>query len=283
MNNSISPLAVGVMTGLGQGPLQSLQTVRDAEIFTVHLQYPAQFDNADGIEAIRDALRQTGVAITTVFCGFEGESYADIPTVINTVGLVPEEPREARVEKIERISRFARELGVRRIGAHIGFIPHDAADPRYDALVATVRGICDALAAREQVFALETGQETAQSLREFISDVKRDNLRVNFDPANMILYGTEPPIPATELLIRWIDGVHCKDGTWPTQPNQLGQETPFGAGEVDARAWLQTLINLGYRGPLTIEREISGPDQLRDIITAKQFIENVVSEAEIAD
>ncbi len=279
MNNSLSPLAVGVMTGLADGPLAGLQTVRDADIGTVHLQYPARFDNADGIEAIRDAVRQTGVAITTVFCGFEGESYADIPTVINTVGLVPEEPREARVEKIEQISKFARELGVARVGAHIGFIPHDKSDPRYDALVETVRGICDALAAREQVFALETGQETAESLKEFISDVKRDNLKVNFDPANMILYGTQEPIPATELLFPWIDGVHCKDGTWPTQENQLGHETPFGAGAVDAAAWLQTLIELGYRGPLTIEREISGPDQLRDIVAAKELIESVVGEA----
>ena len=279
MNNSILPLAVGVMTGLGDGPLQSLQTVRDAEITTVHLQYPAQFDSADGIEQIRDAVRRTGVAITTVFCGFDGESYADIPTVINTVGLVPEEPRETRVEKIERISKFARELGVRRIGAHIGFIPHDSSDPRYDALVETVRGICDSLAAREQVFALETGQETAQSLKEFISDVKRDNLRVNFDPANMILFGTQPPIAATELLIPWIDGVHCKDGNWPTQENQLGEETPFGAGEVEAAAWLRRLIELGYRGPLTIEREISGPEQMRDVVAAKTFIENVVRSA----
>ncbi len=279
MQNSISPLAVGVMTGLGQGALAALQTVRDADIFTVHLQYPAQFDSAEGIEQIRDAVRQTGVAITTVFCGFEGESYADIPTVINTVGLVPEEAREARVEKIEQISQFARELGVDRIGAHIGFIPHDRADPRYDALVETVRGICDALAAREQVFALETGQETAESLKEFIADVDRENLRVNFDPANMVLYGTEPPIPATQLLMPWIDGVHCKDGTWPTEKDQLGHETPFGQGDVAATEWLQTLVQAGYRGPLTIEREISGPQQMQDVIAAKNFIEDAVRNA----
>ena len=273
---SISPLAVGVMTGLGQGALAGLQTVRDADIFTVHLQYPAQFDSAEGIEQIRDAVRQTGVAITTVFCGFEGESYADIPTVINTVGLVPEEPRAARVEKIEQISRFARELSVNRVGAHIGFIPHDTADPRFDALVETVRGICDSLSKREQNFALETGQESAQSLKIFIQEVARPNLKVNFDPANMILYGTEAPIPATKLLMPWIDGVHCKDGSWPTEKDQLGGETPFGQGDVAATAWLQTLIGEGYRGPLTIEREISGPQQMQDVIAAKTLIESVV-------
>ena len=276
MRNNISPLAIGLITGLHQGPLQGLQTVRDAGIFTVHLQYPPRLDNAEGIAAIRDAVRQTGVAITTVFCGFEGESYADIPTVINTVGLVPEEPREARVEKIEQISRFAHALEVDRIGAHIGFIPHDTNDPRYQALVQTVRGVCDSLAAREQRFALETGQETAQSLKIFIEDVKRDNLKVNFDPANMILYGAQEPIAATELLMPWIDGVHCKDGNWPTNKGELGTEMPFGEGAVGARKWLRTLVDAGYRGPLTIEREISGEAQMRDVIAARELIESVL-------
>ena len=276
MQNSISPLAVGVLTGFHDGPLASLQAIRDAEMFNVQLQYPAKFDNVEGIEEIRDAVRQTGVAITTVFCGFEGESYADIPTVINTVGLVPEEPRAARVEKIETISQFAREIAVGRIGAHIGFIPHDPSDPRFDALVETVRGICDSLGAREQVFALETGQETAEALQTFIQAVDRSNLRVNFDPANMILYGTEPPIPATQMLMPWIDGVHCKDGTWPTEKDQLGREKPFGEGDVDAAAWLQALVKGGYRGPLTIEREISGPQQMEDVRTAKAFIERAL-------
>ncbi len=279
MQNSIPPLAIGVITGLGEGALAGLQTVRDAEISTVHLQYPAQFDNAEGIEQIRDAVRQTGVVITTVFCGFEGESYADIPTVINTVGLVPEEPREARVEQIERISQFARELGVGRVGAHIGFVPHDKSDPRFDALVETVRGVCDSLGRREQVFALETGQETAEALKEFIEEVARPNLKVNFDPANMILYGTQPPIPATQLLMPWIDGVHCKDGTWPTEKDQLGRETPFGKGDVDAKAWLQTLVEAGYQGPLTIEREISGPAQMQDVIAARRLIESALPKA----
>ena len=263
------------MTGLGQGPLAALQSVADADIYTVQLPYPPRFDNAEGIEAIRDAVRQTGVAITTVFCGFEGESYADIPTAINCNGLVPEETRAARVEKIEKISEFTSELAVERIGAHIGFIPGDKSDPRFDALVETVRGVCDSLAARNQKFALETGQETSETLKTFIEEVARPNLKVNFDPANMILYGTEPPIPATERLMKWIDGVHCKDGTWPTEKDKLGHEVPFGEGDVAAVLWLQTLIDGGYRGPLTIEREISGPEQMEGILAAKKVIESV--------
>ena len=277
--STIPPLALGLVTGLSAGPLPTLTQLRDAGISTIHLQYPGQFDNADGIGIIEYAVRATGARITTVFCGFAGESYADIPTVINTVGLVPEATREARVEKIETIANFAQKLKVNRVGAHIGFMPEDAADPRHNALVETVRGVCDSLSKRGQTFALETGQETAQTLKRFIEEVARPNLRVNFDPANMILYGTEPPIPATRLLAPWIDGVHCKDGLWPTQKGELGREVPFGEGDVDARTWLQTLLDIGYQGPLTIEREISGPKQMDGVRRAKTLIESAMENA----
>ena len=127
-----------------------------------------------------------------------------------------------------------------------------------------------------QTFALETGQETARGLRRFIEDVGRPNLRVNFDPANMILYGKDRPIPALDVLMPWIDGVHCKDGRWPTQAGQLGEETPLGAGDVDLAAWLARLLALGYRGPLTIEREISGEEQRRDIAAGRDLIRSLV-------
>ncbi|RYG65740.1 DUF559 domain-containing protein [bacterium] len=141
---------------------------------------------------------------------------------------------------------------------------------------ATVTGICDDLGARGQSFSLETGQETAKTLQRFLSDVALPNLRVNFDPANMILYGNDQPIEALDLLAPYIIGVHCKDGLWPTETDQLGEEVPFGEGQVNAKAWLEKLIATGYTGPLTIEREISGDAQKRDIAAAINLIEGVL-------
>lgn len=267
--------ALGVITGMKAGPLHSLQAVRELEIPTVQLQYRQHLDTPEALQAIRDAACETGIEITTIFCGFAGESYADIPTVRATVGLVPQKARTERVERIGEISLFAANLNVARVAAHIGCIP-DCGEPDYLALVQTVRGACDALAARGQVFALETGQETALALQNFLSDVARPNLRVNFDPANMILYGNDDPISATTLLAPWIDGVHCKDGLWPTAANQLGIEMPFGEGAVGAVKWLETLLESGYVGPLTIEREIGGEAQKRDILAAKKLIEAVL-------
>lgn len=272
--------ALGVITGMREGASQSLTAVREMGIPTVQLQYPARLNTTQGIAEIKSAQAETGIEITTVFCGFAGESYADIPTVRDTVGLVPSGTRAERVSLIERISQFAAELGVDCVAAHIGFIPEDEQDLRYPELVKTVSKICDDLTARGQSFSLETGQETAQTLKRFLSDVGKPNLRVNFDPANMILYGNDQPLEALDLLAPHIIGVHCKDGLWPTQPDQLGHEVPFGEGQVNAVEWLKKLIATGYKGPLTIEREISGEAQKRDIAAAIALIQGVIQETE---
>jgi sugar phosphate isomerase/epimerase len=104
---------------------------------------------------------------------------------------------------------------------------------------------------------LETGQETADGLLQFLTDVERENLFVNFDPANMILYGTGEPIEALKKIGSYVRSVHCKDALWANQPGEAwGQEVPLGDGQVNMEAYLKTLLEIGYDGPLTIEREI---------------------------
>lgn len=268
-------LALGVITGVSPDPDAALAYVRNLGIPTVQLGYPGDFDSEEGIAAIKAACEKHGIEITTVFSGFAGESYADIPTVRDTVGLVPPATRDARVAFTYKIADFAHKLGVERVAAHIGFVSHD--DPSYGDVVAKVQEICDYLAKNGQRYALETGQETAKELDEFLKDVARDNLYVNFDPANMILYGNDKPIPATELLFKYIDGVHCKDGKWPTEKDQLGHETPLGDGDVDVPAWIGTLLRLGYRGTLTIEREIQGEEQRIDLARAVALLNSLTN------
>ena len=271
-------LALGVMTGMSGEPQAALEAAREVGVSTVQLQYPAHLDSDEGIQQIKDAVAATGIEITTVFCGFPGESYDDIPTVRDTVGLVPQSTRASRVAAIESISQFAQKLGVDRIAVHIGFMPEDETDPRYIELFDITGKILDDLKARGQVLALETGQETAAHLARFIRDLKRDNLRVNFDPANMILYGNDNPIEALPLLAQWIDGVHCKDGTWPTETDKLGHETPLGEGDVNIPEWIKQLLATGFTGPLTIEREISGEEQKQDIIKAVDLLKGLISQ-----
>jgi sugar phosphate isomerase/epimerase len=203
-------------------------------------------------------LEEFGIKITVVFGGFEGESYADIPTVVRTVGLVPPETRAARVQEMREISDFARLLGCDVVALHLGFIPHDTSDPLYPEVLAVTREVCDHAAANGQNLHLETGQETADGLLRFVGDVARDNLFINFDPANMILYGTGEPIAALQQIGSRVRSVHCKDAKWAANPGQeWGQEVPLGTGDVGLENYLRTLAAVGYRGPLTIEREIA--------------------------
>ena len=182
---------------------------------------------------------------------------ADIPTVSRTVGLVPPATRAARVAEMKEISDFAKLLGCRVIALHVGFVPHDPRDPLYQEVLAVTRDICDHAKKNGQALHLETGQEPADALLQFIGDVERDNLFINFDPANMILYGSGEPIEALKKVGRYVRSIHCKDGTWAKNPGQeWGAEVPLGQGDVGMERYLRTLLEIGYDGPLTIEREI---------------------------
>jgi len=249
---------VGVFASIDAGLGVKLEVAHELGIPTIQLHAPKPESRTEqNAGQFLARLKELGIAITAVFGGFEGESYADIPTVVRTVGLVPPETRAARTQEMEEIADFARLLGVDVVALHVGFIPHDRSAPLYGEVLAVTRDICDHCRNNGQRLHLETGQETADALLAFIGDVGRDNLFVNFDPANMILYGSGEPIEALRKVGSYVRSVHCKDAKWAAKPGEeWGTEVPFGTGEVGAENFLRTLAELGYDGPLTIEREI---------------------------
>jgi sugar phosphate isomerase/epimerase len=209
-----------------------------------------------------------GFQLVTVFAAYDGEDYADIPTVGKTVGFIPPATRAARERRTLEVSDFAHKLGVGSIACHIGCVPEDSADPDYIGVRDLVRRVCDHAAAHGQTFALETGQEPAPVLLRFLKDVDRPNLRINFDPANMILYGSGDPIEALRLVGPLLASVHAKDGDWPPAgvPGALGKERPLGEGSVGMERFVQTLREIGFRGPLNVERETEDQqERLRDM------------------
>lgn len=249
---------LGVFTSIDAGLGVHLEVAHELEIPTIQLHAPAKATRtAANAEQFLAQLGELGISLTAVFGGFEGESYADIPTVVRTVGLVPAETRHARTVEMKQIADFAKLLGCEVVALHLGFIPHDAEDPLYGQVLDVTREVCDHCGGNGQSLHLETGQESAEGLLRFIGDVQRDNLFVNFDPANMILYGTGEPIEALRRIGDRVRSIHCKDAKWAAHPGQeWGQEVPLGEGDVDFETYLRTLDDLGYSGPLTIEREI---------------------------
>jgi sugar phosphate isomerase/epimerase len=229
--------------------------------------------------AYLEAVRASGVVITTMFVGFDGQSYADRATIARTVGLVHGSWRAHRVAVALRYSDLARDLGVRALAAHLGFIPSEPSDPDYRPLVDAVRRILDHCGEQGQAFHLETGQESAELLLRFLRDVDRPNLGVNFDPANLLLYDTDDPLAALERLAPYVWGVHCKDGLRPSEPGRLGVEVPLGQGQVDFAVFLRHLLAIGYRGPLVIEREY-GPNVLHDVLAARDYLRGLLAQLE---
>jgi sugar phosphate isomerase/epimerase len=255
----MSKWPIGVFASIDAGLGVKLEVASELNVSTIQLHAPAQPTRTDENAArFLERLQTLDISLTAVFGGFEGESYADIPTTQRTVGLVPLDTRAARTAEMKEIADFARRLNCRVVALHLGFIPHAAAgDAAYEGILQVTREICDHCAALGQNLHLETGQETADGLLQFLADVQRDNLFVNFDPANMILYGTGEPIEALTKIGRYVRSVHCKDALWSDQPGKTwGQEVPLGQGQVDIAAYLRTLQEIGYDGPLTIEREI---------------------------
>lgn len=252
---------IGVFTSVDAGLGVRLDVARELSIPTVHLHAPSrQMRTRQTADEFLQRCREAGITVTVVFTGFEGDSYASIAETQRTVGLVPEETRAARLQEMKEVSDFAALLGCDTVALHMGFIPEDRSGESYAGLVGTTRELLDHIRGNGQQLNLETGQETAEQLLDFISDVDRSNLFVNFDPANMILYGVGEPNEALRKVGHLVHSVHVKDAKW-AEPGRrgvdFGEEVPLGEGDVGIETYLRTLKDLGYTGPLTIEREIA--------------------------
>ncbi len=264
-------LEVGVMFWAGQDPMATIRLAKAAGVICGQLGIPGDMKLAGAAGPWKTALEAEGFTIVTVFASYIGESYADIPTVQRTVGFIPPATRAEREARTLEISDFAAALGVGSIACHIGFVPEDTAHSDYVAVRDMVRRVADRAAKNRQSFALETGQEPAGVLLAFIRDVDRPNVRINFDPANMILYGTGDPIEALGVLAPHVVSVHCKDGDWPPKgvPGALGTERPLGEGSVGIERFIAKLRQVGYKGTLNIEREVPDQEQKwRDVTQA---------------
>ncbi|MBI3463658.1 MAG: sugar phosphate isomerase/epimerase [Planctomycetes bacterium] len=270
---------IGVFMSLDAGLGVKMEVAQELKVPTAQLHTPSkQSRTAETARAFLGRCKAAGITLTCMFGGFEGESYADIPTVKRTIGLVPPETRAERTRELKEIADFAKLMDLSAVGLHIGFVPHDQSDPLFKQVVAAAQEVCDHLKKNGQSLHLETGQETAETLLEFIHAVGRDNLFINFDPANMILYGTGNPIEALKRVGKYVRSIHCKDAKWAKYPGkEWGQEVPLGEGDVGMETYLRTLKEIGYTGPLTIEREIAHDPvrQKADIGAAVKLLETL--------
>jgi len=204
---------------------------------------------------------------------FEGQIYNRTEEGISTVGFIPKEYREKRFELAKKFSDMVREIGVKSITSHVGAIPNDPKSPLYLGFVPVMKKFVEYCQKNGQLFCFETGQELPSTLKRTIIDIGLDNIGINLDPANLILYGMAHPLDAVEIFGEYVRGMHAKDALWPNRDESLGIEVPVGKGEVGFPLLISALKEKGFKGPITIEREISGEQQKKDILEAKKFLQ----------
>lgn len=228
----------------------------------------------DARTAAVDDILASGLTITATMIGFEGEDYASIASIRRSGGLVPDERWDERKRLIIAAAQLSKRLGVSLLTTHVGFIPAPN-DANYQPLVDRIANIAQPLAEAGLELLMETGQESASELLQFLHNCRSKNFGVNFDPANMILYGSGDPIEAIKTLGRHVRHVHVKDAIKSKSPGiEWGKEVPFGDGEVPHDQFLRALKKTNYTGPLVIERE-AGDDRMSDVRYAIETLQGL--------
>ena len=229
-------------------------------------------------EIFKSLTEENGVTISAFWCGWEGPCVWNFYDGQITLGLVPPEYRTMRIKNLCDGADFAKKLGVTNVVTHMGFIPENPNDPQFAPFCVAVRQVAEHLKKNDQYLLFETGQETPVTMLRCFEKVGMDNLGVNLDTANVILYGKANPVDALDVFGKYVRNIHAKDGLYPTNGHDLGREVRIGEGKVDFKALFKKLYELKYDSYVTIEREIEGEQQTEDIRHAKKYLENIINE-----
>ena len=221
---------------------------------------------------IEEASKATGMKVSAIWGGWTGPCEWNFSFGPSTIGLVPAAYRGQRLKELEMASEFAASLGVDTVITHVGFLPENPSDPDYIGTIGALRRLCKNMKAREQTFLFETGQETPVVLLRAIENIGYDNVGINLDTGNLVLYGKANPLDALDVFGPYVRQTHIKDGFYPTCGSLLGKEARAGDGKANIPAVIKKLCEMGYEGPFLIEREIKGDEQIRDIIHARDLI-----------
>jgi L-ribulose-5-phosphate 3-epimerase len=276
----LPPMAIGLLISPHGDPEGTIKRVHDMGFSNCFLSLDGYINKftADAAKEIADLLAKYQVVATTVEVVGPGPLEWNFLQGPSTIGLVPPKTRAARIDALRQASDFAKQLGIKQVQTHCGFIPEDPSDALYPQAVAAVRTVAEHCHANGQYFLMETGQETPTTMSRVIRDANLSNLAVGLDTANLILYGKANPVDAADILGSHVRSVHAKDGKWPTDPSKLGEEVLIGKGLVDFKTVFTKLHKLGYTGAITIERETSGPQQIEDVKNEKLYLQSILDE-----
>ena len=235
----------------------------------------ASWDEGDDMPSAANA---AGFRMTGAMLGFPGEDYTTPQSIQKTGGFGDPATRAERLERLDWALDRTVALGLTDLTLHAGFLP-ELDDPQRSTMLDVLARAADAAWKKGVTLAFETGQETATLLRRTLDDLKSPAAKVNFDPANMLLYDMGDPIEAVKILGPDIRSVHLKDARRPKVKGTWGEEVPLGQGEVGIKDFVAALKSIGYRGPLVVEREVGDQQgRLRDVAHGLAYLRECLAD-----
>lgn len=277
-----NPLQIGVTTWSFQIPEgkfgEILRTIKEeAQLDVIQV---GAFGKLELTKSVQDqwleAIHRYDLKVAATCVAFEGEDYSSIEAAIQTVGFYDHKDFESRFRHLCNMAELTSALGVHDLTTHLGYIPHDPQNPKHAYMVDVTRKICDALAEKDVALGLEVGGlETAEDLRTFIVKVNRNNLKVNYDPANLVRTKIDDPVESIQVLREHIFMVHMKDAVFPNQPGKFGDMAALGEGDIDVARFIEKLKEIGYTGALIIEGE-GGFNTIEHVCRARDLLRNLV-------
>ena len=225
---------------------------------------------------INRAVELTGIEVSTLWAGWSGPREWNFTGGPMTLGLVPPAYRMQRAEELINAARFALKIGVKNVATHVGFLPENINDPEYYGIIAILRYILKKYKELGVTFLFETGQETPITLLRVIEELGGENVGINMDTANLILYGKANSADAITVFGKYVRDTHIKDGFYPTEGKHLGVEVKVGEGLANIPEVVKRLNEVGYTGNYIIEREIKGDQQTKDIVDTLAYLKTIV-------
>ncbi len=270
MNNPI-----GIISGLKKD-MSNLQEIADMGLSCCQLMgWDESMWTTETANQVKKVAQSLNIEITSFWAGWPGPMVWDFVDGPTTLGIVPVAFRAARLETLRRAGDFAKELGIQAVVTHLGFIPENPTDSQFAEVVASVKYLATYYKSLGIEFWFETGQETPVTMLRLIEQVNIDNLGINLDPANLVMYGKANAIDSLEVFGKYVKSIHAKDGMYPTDPMKLGKEVKVGTGKVQFPEFVKALDKIGFDGAYIIERETSGEQQKLDIIETVSYLKGL--------
>jgi L-ribulose-5-phosphate 3-epimerase len=266
-------ILLGIITN-GNNPDQGLKLVQDLGFETCQLSV-SDYSPAKAAE-VKNAIKKYSIRPNALICMGPGKMVWNFTEGPSTIGIVPRATRPERMKRLNEGIKFCAAAGIPAVHSHFGFIPENPGDPLYGELIELLKELgTNAKKEGVNIFC-ETGQETPTTLQRAIEDAGTGNIYVNYDTANMALYGKANPLDGLKMLSKYVRSLHAKDGHYPTNPKQLGKEVPIPQGIVNFPAVISFLKEIDFKGEIIIECEISGSNN-DYIVQTRKYLEGLIA------